>query len=141
MASVPEGDAAETPASNHFAHRSRTVQVSFAGPKRQFIDGIRDEVMTNVEDAGPFVAGETVHIFRSARLAAAYRPIVDGMRPSVTRLKGQAPGKAPLKRHPQGVVGAGADVPLYIHRAKRISVGIVLIQGAEAFAIGRIKRN
>ena len=79
MPGVPKADAAQAPTAQDVAHRSGVVQESLAGPKREFIDSIHSDVVANIENARSFVARKTVNIFRPIGLAAAHRPIVDGV--------------------------------------------------------------
>src|ERR1019366_1762087 len=87
MARMPGADAAQAPAAHDLSQCPRIVQVILAWAKGEFIYRVRGEVVANVEDAGPLVTGQAVPVFRSVGFTAADRPIVDGMRPRVSRLE------------------------------------------------------
>src|SRR5579863_3130564 len=104
MASMPDARAAETPPSHEFPGDTAVVQKGFAGPEREFIDGVGREVVANIEDAGALVARQTIDVLRSIRFATTNGAVVDGVGPGVTALEGKAAIETALKRDPQGVI-------------------------------------
>ena len=79
MSGVPKADAAQAPAANDCAERSRIVQVSLARPEGEFINNVGGEIVANIENARPFVARQTIDVFWPAGLTAADRAVIDGM--------------------------------------------------------------
>src|SRR5579872_6256900 len=98
MAGVPEAYAAHLPASHYFAKCPRRIEEGLSRTKRELINCIDRNVVPNIENARTFVAMQTVDGFRSIRLAAANRAIVDGMGPGVAALERQPLAETALKR-------------------------------------------
>jgi len=74
--------------------------------KGQFVDSVDDEIVADVEDAWPFVTLQAINVFWPVRLTATDLAVVDGVRPGVPRLQGEAIAKAAFQRQTQGVIRA-----------------------------------
>lgn len=68
---MPETDAAETPAADDSSQDAAVAHVGLSGTKGKFIHGIRRKVLANVEDAGPEITTQAIHILRPIRFTAA----------------------------------------------------------------------
>jgi len=111
------------------------IEIGSAWPEGQRVDGIGNEIVPDVEDARSFVASQAVDVFRPIGFATADRAIVDGMREGVTGFKREAVAQMALESETEGIVSTRTDVALVVHGAKRISVGVILIQRPHAIAV------
>src|SRR5271157_3696071 len=112
MSGVPQANTAQAPPSRDFAGRAALIEEIPARAKRELINRIDNHIVTNVIDARAFIAGQTVHVLRAGRLAAAYRTVVDRMRPCVPRFERKTIFEASFQRCAQRIVGARSDVSL-----------------------------
>src|ERR1700730_18157547 len=138
MAGMPNAHAAEAPAANDLAQNPTLIQEALTGAEREFVHGIGREVVTNIEDARSLVASPAIYVFWSVGLPTPYCPVIDGMRPGIAGLKGQAAGESAIQTKKKCVIGAGADVRFEIDRTKGIRVvgiWIELIQRAHSIAV------
>ena len=62
---MPQSDAAQAPAARDFAHGSGRVEEGLAGSEGKFVNGVHDDVVPHIENAGTFIALETVDVFRT----------------------------------------------------------------------------
>src|SRR5579864_6831541 len=103
MAAPPYRHATQLPASQHFAGDAGSIQELFPGAERQLVDGAQHQVVAHVEDAWAPVAPAAQDVLRSVGLPAAYRTVVDGMRPHVLRAPHPAVRQGALERDIQRV--------------------------------------
>src|SRR5579859_478028 len=142
MPSVPEANTTELPASEYLAQCAGSAEIWFARAERKFINRIDSHVVANIKNAGPFVTGQAVHIFRTAGFASSYGPIVDRMRPGVPRFERETLAESALERESQSVIGARPDVTLAIDGTKRVrivGIGIILVKRPHTVAVDGIK--
>src|SRR5882672_12154377 len=121
MAGMEQANAAQAPSTDDLAERSAAIEKVFARTEGEFVNGVRYKVVTNVKDARPFVAGQTIHICWSIRLTSADRSIIDGVGPCIARLEREALCEAPLQRHSQCVLAAAPNVRFDAKWAKGFS--------------------
>src|SRR5579872_1866067 len=142
MPSVPQANTAELPASEYFIHQAGSTEIGLAGAEGKLINRVDSNVVAHIKNAGPFVTGQAVHIFRAVGFASSYGSIVDRMRPGVPRLERQTLAESALEREPQGVIGARPDVTLAIDGTKRVrivGIRIILVKRPHTVAIEGIK--
>src|SRR5690348_9959851 len=138
MPSVPQPNTAELPAAEYFAQHAGSTEIRLAGPEGKLINRVDGHIVAHIKNAGAFVTGKAVHIFRAAGFASSHGPIVDRMRPGVPRLEGEALAKSALKRESQSVIGARPDVALAIDGTKRVrivGIRVILIKRPHTVAI------
>src|SRR5215469_4169076 len=144
MTGVVHAHSAQLPASNELPQHAILVEVTGTRAKRKGVDGVCYEVVANVEDAGPFVAGQTVHILRCIGFAATDRTVIDRVRVCVTRLERQTAFQMACEGDTEPIIKTGTDVALVIHRSIRIRVGWVgekLIERPHAIGSGGVERH
>src|SRR5579863_9989430 len=139
MTRVPKSNAAQLPAAEDFPHDSGRAKERLSGSKREFVDRIDGDVVTNVENTWTLVALHAVHVFRTRRLATANGAVIDRMRPRIAGLKFQSLREAALQGESQPVIGARPDIVFVVDRAKGIAARIVLIERAHAIAVDRVE--
>src|ERR1700731_2435257 len=139
MASVPQANAAHLPASKYLANNPVRVEVWLPRAKWKLVHCVDRDVVADVKNAGPFVALQTVHIFRTIGLAPSHGTVVDRMRPCVSRLKLQTLAEPALQSEPESVIGARPNITLVVDGTKGIAAWIVLVQCADAICVDRIE--
>ena len=87
MAGMPNPNAAQFPASNNFPKNSTPMEVGLARSKRQFVNSVGGEIVTNVEHTRPLVALPAIHVFRSVCFTAARCSVIDRMREGVAAFR------------------------------------------------------
>src|ERR1700736_275356 len=121
MTRVPEADGTQTPSPHDFVQEACLIQERLALSKRQLIDGIRSEVVANVEYTGTFVAARAIQILRAVGFPSSYRSIINRMRPRVAGLEQQTIGETSFEGKCQRVITAVAAIGLKIDGTEWVS--------------------
>ena len=79
-----------------YQRKQQESQDDFNDAQQELVNRIGRKIVTNVEYARSEVAAEAIHVFRPVGFAATDRPVVDGVRPGVMGLQGQAAGETPF---------------------------------------------
>src|ERR1700732_318327 len=118
MARMPYANAAHAPAPQHFAGKT-FAEMRFAWPEWELVNGVRRDVVSDIENAGSFVALPAIHVFGTVRLTATNGAVVNRMGPVIASLKGKAAGETALQSQEESVIRTRAHVGFVVDRAKR----------------------